>query len=265
MQSDKEALGDSTLAHGKYVDTNIAGNAYVFYEDNYTHDDQPHAHLSYQLTFVAQGFQYIHIGANSYLVPPNHAIWIPSNLMHRTVSTGTATSLTVVLFKVVPNHAFYQQITVFAVPNVLKELLRYAAKWNHQLKVDDEQVAFLQAILLGLPNFSAAQNTLQIPVPADQRLKVVCDYINHHFKATDSLSFYAGLAHLSERSLQRIFKAETGITIKKYIQLIRVLKSVQLLSDRKFTLSQVAVMVGYQSLSAFTSAYKQIMQAKPKH
>jgi AraC-like DNA-binding protein len=69
---------------------------------------------------------------------------------------------------------------------------------------------------------------------------------------------------MSVRSLQRIFKNETGITLQKYLQLTRILKSIELIDTKQYTLSEIAYKVGYQSLSAFTSSYFAVMKAKPK-
>ncbi|MNT87183.1 HTH-type transcriptional activator RhaS [compost metagenome] len=71
-------------------------------------------------------------------------------------------------------------------------------------------------------------------------------------------------AAMSARSLQRIFKAETGITVQKYHQLIRILKSIEMIDQKKFTLTEIAYMVGYKSLSAFTSSYQAIMKDGPR-
>jgi len=68
---------------------------------------------------------------------------------------------------------------------------------------------------------------------------------------------------MSARTLQCIFKSETGITVQKYHQLIRILKSIELIDQRKYTLTEVAYMVGYKSLSAFTSSYQSIMKSTP--
>lgn len=37
---------------------------------------------------------------------------------------------------------------------------------------------------------------------------------------------------MSVRSLQRIFKNETGITLQKYLQLTRILKSIELIDTK---------------------------------
>ncbi len=263
MQNDNIKCGLTEKNRGSYVD-DISADAYVWYEKNWQHDAYEHAHQRYQLTYVEDGYQYFHIGQKTYLVPQNHVIWIPSAKEHRTTSDAKTVNLMIVLFKSVPEHEFYQHIHVFAAPSVLKEMLLYAEKWNQLLNEDEEQTLFLKAMLSSLPYFCNENEFLQIPVPADNRLLPVCNYINANYVYNFDIDVFADIAKMSVRSLQRIFKQETGITVQKYMQLIRILKSIELIDTKHYTLSQIALMVGYKSLPAFTSSYYAIMKTKPK-
>lgn len=248
---------------GQYVDT-IATDAYVWYEENWQHDEYEHTHQRYQLTYVEEGYQYFHIEKKIYLVPQNHVIWIPTGKEHRTTSEAKTVNLMLVLFKSVSEQEFYQDVHVFSAPAVLKEMLRYASKWNKVVTEDAEQQIFLQAIQNSLPHFCKESSGLQIPVPTDSRLIPICSYINANYQYNFDSAILADKTKMSIRSLQRIFKQETGITLQKYMQLIRILKSIELIDTQQFTLSEIAFKVGYQSLPAFTSSYYAIMKTKPK-
>ena len=132
------------------------------------------------------------------------------------------------------------------------------------LEEDEEQGYFLTALLNSLPHFCTEKVGLQIPIPVDPRLLPVCSYINKNYMEQVSIDDLADLSLMSVRSLQRIFKRETGITIQKYMQLIRILKSIELINTGEYTLSQIAFMIGYKSLSAFTNSYFGIMKEKAK-
>lgn len=247
----------------QFVDT-IEKEAYVWCENNWKHDDYEHIHHRAQLTYVEEGYQYFHIDQKIYIVPQHHVIWIPSGKAHKITSEAQTVNLMVFLFKTVFDEEFYQDVHVFAVPPVLKEMLLYASKWNKSLAEDEEQDLFFKAILKSLPNLCKESNKLEIPVPADARLIPVCNEINANFKYNLDIDSLADKAQMSVRSLQRIFKNETGITLQKYLQLTRILKSIELIDTKKYTLSEVGYKVGYQSLSAFTSSYFAVMKTKPK-
>lgn len=263
MQNDMKKCGLEQQTGSRFVDT-IEKEAYVWCEKGWKHDDHDHAHHRAQLTFVEEGYQYFHIDQKIYLVPQHHVIWIPSGKAHKITSEATTVNLMVFLFKTVFKEDFYQNVQVFAVPPVLKEMLLYASKWNQVLEDDEEQDVFFKAILKSLPNFCKESSYLEIPVPSDARLIPVSTYINSNFKYSLNADELAEKAKMSVRSLQRIFKNETGITLQKYLQLVRILKSIELIDTKQYTLSQIAYRVGYQSLSAFTASYHAVMKSKPR-
>lgn len=263
MQNDKVKCGLTEHKESQFIDS-IEKEAYVWCEQNWKHDDYEHTHNRAQLTYVEEGYQYFHIDQKIYLVPQNHVIWIPSGKPHRITSEAKTVNLILFLFKSGLKEDFYENVQVFAIPPVLREMLLYATKWNKLLEDDEEQGIFFKAILKSLPHFCKESNYLEVPVPTDARLIPVCNYINSNFKYNLNIDILAEKAQMSVRSLQRIFKHETGITLQKYLQLIRILKSVELIDMKQYTLSEVGFKVGYQSLSAFTSSYFSIMKSKPK-
>lgn len=263
MQNAKSKCSLTEQENGFFDDT-IEKEAYIWYEENWQHDDYEHLHQRAQLTFVKEGYQYFNIDDKIYLIPQNHVIWIPSLQKHKITSEAETVKLMVSLFKQIPEDDFYRKVHVFLAPSVLKEMLLYASKWNKLTDENHEQEVFMNALLTSLPNFCDENSALQIPIPSDKRLLEVCEFINESYHENHSIEELAETANLSTRSLQRIFKQETGISVKKYIQLIKILKSVELIDSNQFTLSEIAYKVGYKSLSAFTSSYSAVMNVKPK-
>ncbi len=248
---------------GEYSD-HIATNTYVWYEKKWQHDEKEHSHDYFQLNYVEEGYQYFHIEQKIYLVPQNHVIWIPANKKHHTTSDAETVNPMLILFKKVLKQDFFNSIHVFVAPPVLKEMMLYASKWNKFLVEEKEQSVFLKAMLCSLPYFCDENYSLQLPVLVDTRLIPVSEYMNHHYSSHFNLDELAEKANMSVRNLQRIFKQETGITLQKYIQLIRILKSIELIDTNYFTLSEIAYKVGYKSLSAFTASYFTVTKSKPK-
>lgn len=261
MQNAMVKCGLTESNKGNYTDDSPI-DAFVWYEQNWKHDDYNHVHARAQLSFVAEGYQYFHIDNRIYLVPQNHVIWIPSNLLHKTSTEAPVVDLMIILFKEVPTADFFEKVHIFAAPTVLKEMLWHASKWSQNTMENEEQSNFLRAILTSLPSFCSDNTSLQIPVPADERLLPLCAYINTNYKYTLDIEVMADKVNMSKRHLQRTFKQETGITLQKYIQLIRILKSMEFIGMGRYTLTEIAFMVGYNSLSAFTNSYKAIMKTK---
>jgi transcriptional regulator GlxA family with amidase domain len=92
---------------------------------------------------------------------------------------------------------------------------------------------------------------------------MISNYILENISDDLQVNVIAENNNMSLRSLERIFKKETAITISKYIQLVRIIKGVEFLSTGKYTVSQVAYLVGYKSLPAFSSSFFQILNKRP--
>ncbi len=119
-------------------------------------------------------------------------------------------------------------------------------------------------MLYSLPHFCDENHNLELPVLVDKRLIPVSEYIHFHYSTNFNLNELTDKANMSARNLQRIFKQETGITLQKYMQLVRILRSIELIDTNNFTLSEIAYKVGYKSLSAFTASYFAVTKTKPK-
>lgn len=76
--------------------------------------------------------------------------------------------------------------------------------------------------------------------------------------------------HLSERTgmpyhqLSRVFSDHTGITLEKYIILLKIERVKELLSYRDLTLSEISYQMGYSSVQYLSNQFKQITGTTPK-
>ncbi|VFA40615.1 Uncharacterised protein [Chryseobacterium indologenes] len=91
------------------------------------------------LLFVEEGYQYFHIDQKIYLVPQYHVIWISSGKAHKITSEAQTVNLMVFLFRSVFEEEFYQNVQVFAVATVLREMLSSVSKWNKSLIENEAQ------------------------------------------------------------------------------------------------------------------------------
>ncbi|MEX2579833.1 MAG: AraC family transcriptional regulator [Verrucomicrobiales bacterium] len=73
----------------------------------------------------------------------------------------------------------------------------------------------------------------------------------------------AGEVGCSPFYLSRTFSATTGMTISQFIRKLRVEAAAELLLSGKFNVSEVALEVGYQSLSHFSKAFQQVKGCLP--
>ncbi|PQA93178.1 AraC family transcriptional regulator [Chryseobacterium shigense] len=236
---------------------------FVWFEDNWRHDDILHTHKKGQLVYVESGFQYITVDGKIYLLPQNHAAWIPPGFMHKTNSHSEKIKLMIMFADTNPNISFHHEINVFSVPPVLKEMIKYAERWSKNTSKDQDEMLFLQALFNELPRFVEHSLKLHISLPKDKRLSEPMEYLHKHYQEDIRIEDLSDIVLLSLRTLERIFKKETGMTLSKYQQILRIIKSLELLSSGDLTISETAYKVGYRSVQAFTRSFQSVMQTKP--
>jgi AraC-like DNA-binding protein len=236
---------------------------FVWFEDNWVHDDVLHQHEKAQLVYVESGFQYLTVDGKIYLLPQNHAAWIPPNAVHKTNSHSEKIKLMIIFFEVDKKDPFYHQVNVFSVSPVLREMIKYAEKWSLNTNENADENIFLKALYNEIPNFAADSIHLHISLPEDKRLAKAVKFLNNNYTKDLKMEELSDLAALSLRSLERIFKKETGLTLSKYQQILRIIKSLELLSANEWTISEIAYKVGYKSLQAYTNSFQSVMQYRP--
>ncbi|AZA84361.1 AraC family transcriptional regulator [Chryseobacterium lactis] len=235
----------------------------VCFEDSWVHNDELHSHNKGQLIYVESGFQYLTVEEKIYLLPKNHAAWIPSNCIHKTNWGSKKIKLMIMFFDLEKEAPFYNEISVFLVPPVLKEMIKYAEKWSKKLREDPNETLFLGTLLNELPQFVVRSQQLYITPPADKRLSNATAYLHEHYAENLAMEDLSQIAALSIRTVERIFKKQTGLTLSKYQQLLRILKSIELLNEQELTISEIAFRVGYKSLQAYTNSFFSVMQYRP--
>lgn len=68
---------------------------------------------------------------------------------------------------------------------------------------------------------------------------------------------------LTERKLASLVREQTGMTFAKYLEKLRIDKSLELLQSGERTIEEIALAVGYGSDKSFRRAFKQVMNCRP--
>jgi len=236
---------------------------FVWQEEQWKHEDAFHRHKKAQLIFVAEGYQHLHTDKNRFLLPANHAAWIPSNQYHKTSTGLEYVSLWTLYYSQKEWSSFYKKLHLFVVPSVLKQIILHTKKWSLNRTYNQAEQVFLQAILAELPTFKKSGPPLQLPLPSDAELLPVVEYINTHLSNFIQVKDLAEVYPFSLRTLERKFKQDLGMTVARYIQLAKIIKSVELLSQRRLSIKEIAQAVGYAGSESFSNRFVQLMGKRP--
>lgn len=94
-------------------------------------------------------------------------------------------------------------------------------------------------------------------------VSIVIDYIESHLTEKLDLETVAQAVHYSKYHLHRVFVDTIGLTIHDYVLRRRLSESAKLLIFSNKSIIEIALISGYKSQQAFTTAFKQMYKKSP--
>jgi len=96
---------------------------------------------------------------------------------------------------------------------------------------------------------------LFVPMPRDSRAASVARMLRRNPARDDGIEALARGAGASARTLQRVFRDETGLRFVEWRQRLRLLQAITLL-EQGSSVTEAGAAAGYSSTSAFVAAFK---------
>ena len=225
-----------------------------------------HSHKKHQISYVEGGVAFLNTKNNSFFFPARHFIWIPAGLEHN-VTSRTSVKMVHNLFfpaDLIPENEILKKAGIFPVSNLLMEMINYTQRWNGDiLKTDAEAFEFLIALRNIILEVAKTPFPVVLPTTTNEMLRPILKYI--HLNVDQPLYLEEVAAHFgySARSLSRLFQKNIETSFLQYVKLTRIIKSIELLLKTDLSISEVAYASGYNSLSAFSYAFNQIVNQSP--
>lgn len=98
----------------------------------------------------------------------------------------------------------------------------------------------------------------------NEKIDRVCDYIMHNLEEELTLDRLSEVAALSKYHFHRVFQAATGITLYRFIQLVRLRKaSYRLAFHKDMRVIDIALDAGFESPEAFARSFKKTLGQTP--
>ncbi|HEM4335037.1 TPA: AraC family transcriptional regulator [Streptococcus suis] len=117
----------------------------------------------------------------------------------------------------------------------------------------------LAALIEEFPSETLIKPETQTKHYVQQAIKMIHNHYAHPIKVSEIADFLA----LSRSYLYKIFKQETGYSIKDYILQVKMNRSCQLLEDASRSITEIAYSVGYQDPLTFSTAFKNYFHMSP--
>jgi AraC-like DNA-binding protein len=221
-----------------------------------------HAHREAQLLFASSGVMQVTTPQGRWLVPPRRAVWLPPRLEHGidmlTDLQMRSVYLSPAWLASHPEEPRLNRTFVVAVGTLLRELvLAMFVEGTDQRRMD------LLARLALFELVEAENPTTFMPMPADPRARRVAEMVLAEPSGARELGDLARAAGASQRTITRLFPAETDLTFKEWRQRARILASVEMLDSGRASITSVARQLGFSSAAAFGHAFRQVLGVAP--
>jgi len=218
-----------------------------------------HRHPWIQFAYAAEGVLEVRTDAGRFVAPPHRGVWIPGGITHR-VWCAERTCVRSLYIADEASDAPATHCRVLEVSPLLRELIQAfsTAPAEYEPGSADERLA---AVLLD-QLAKAREVDFILPMPADPQLRQLCRSVQARPSERVNLGAWSERFGVSEKTLSRRFLRETGLTYRAWDMRMRLLSALPAL-ERGERVTDVALACGYDSLSAFISAFGKLFNATP--
>jgi AraC-like DNA-binding protein len=246
----------SKLRQGRFeADDSVVGAAFEYSKgDVLPRHDHPWA----QLLYAVRGVMQVNTQTASWLVPSTRAIWIPAGESHWIGMRGDVAMRTLYIGEV--DWRWPETCRAIEVRPLLRELILHIVAIG-RLDPLEHGHARLMGLLSDLLDVEAI-SSLTLPMPDDPRARTLAERLLEEPGRTENFSELIQNSGASLRTIQRIFKAETAMSLEAWRMRVRMQHGMILLHDGA-TVTEVALATGYRSPSAFINAFRRIFGETP--
>ena len=218
-----------------------------------------HHHRRSQLLYTASGAMTVSTELGSWVVPPHRAVWVPGGVEHELTASGVVRMRTVYV-EPGARDTVSLACAVLTVSDLLRELILAAVRIANDYEIGGRDGRVMELILDELR--PTPELPLHLPMPNDRRLLRLCEHIRANPADSSTLAELGQRFGASQRTLERLFPAETGLSFSLWRQQSRVLAAVRLLAEGR-PVTTVALDVGYESPSAFGAMFRRVLGVSP--
>jgi len=223
-------------------------------------DSHWHFHDVHQLVHAFEKAIVVESAHGRHLVPPQLAAWIPAGAIHR-ISFDRVRSGSVFFPAEMIASPDGEVRTVMVTP-LMREMLHESMRWR--LKDDPCPLGerYFTAMAGLCEEWIQSDAALFLPSAKDRRVQKALELTRTDMRA--QLGDACAYGGISERTLRRRLKAETGFTWEAYRQRVRLLRAIALLGEDGMAVSAISAECGFENPSAFAKAFRAMLDASPR-
>lgn len=232
----------------------------------------PHTHNHLELFYIVGGKGQFLIEDHVYPVNPGNLVIINPNVTHTELSLNAQPLEYIVLgiegIELATTEdsggsfSILDHFESLDISSCLRNILREMEL--HYTGYEDICQAYMEILIIRL------MRSIDLTVPADPQLvsanrqcAAVKRFIDLHFKDPLTLEILAEEAHMNKYYLSHSFKKEYGISPISYMTYRRIEESKYLLAETDLSMSHIAQLLGFSSLSYFSQVFRRTQSVSP--
>jgi AraC-like DNA-binding protein len=209
---------------------------------------------------IFEGGLIVEAEGGRHLIPRQLAAWIPAGIPHKMrlhqVQSGS------IYFPKEMVTCPGDRIRSVIVSPLMREMAKEAMRWPLHGPDNSLRRAFFTAMALYCNEWIENEADLFLPTSENARLEGALQYTAAHMdKKFSDVCRYAGM---SERSFRRHIQISCGMNWETYRGQVRLLRAISLLSDTELPIDEVASRCGFDSLSGFSRAFRNMAKQSPR-
>lgn len=256
MSKNRQNSHRSTRLYNITTQVPVSGGATDWEPDSYV---RPHHHNVNQLIYAATGVITVETKQGIWVVPPTRAVWVPAFTGHSIRISGHVQLRTLQfgpdITPIDSTRCWVTQVSPLLRAGILRTM-----DFPPTYESDSAEGRLASVIIDEIR--SAEFAPLHLPMPADVRARRVAEEFCIDPSNRQPCSAWASAIGASERTLERRFQAETGMSFGKWQQQARLLKALEILAAGQ-SVTVAAYDVGFKSPSAFIVMFRAAMGETP--
>jgi AraC-like DNA-binding protein len=241
----------------------VQGPAFSFVRDFEPAPAQPLCVDRHYLLAASRGALRLEVDGTAWSLAPARAALIRAGVSIQVTIPQPVTTASVLFsptFAPEPPSA----LAVIDLTPLARALIRECAPWGDEdAQLDDYALAMFRALAQATWALAEHPSPARMPTGRSPEVRRALAITAERLADDPSLVDIADEIGLASRSLARRFEQELGMTWSAARRRLRVLRAIEQLAGTDDSVTQIAMDVGYASLSAFQAAFRDLMGQTP--
>lgn len=251
----------------------------VHYEEGY---QDIHEQWCFEISVILSGVGIFSVGDKSYVVKENDIIINPSHGVHRIQAKDNKLRYLYLGFTFAEEDCGYMnEVKMFFNSSILnhKRSDSYAVggmincllnEFHEEHALTNQLICnYLENILiLTYRTFTITYSKLvragENPHTVGSTIYSVIKYVENNIYSIMEIKAIASELNFNYSYLSHMFRKKTGITLQQHIMQKKIEKSCELIKEGRLSMTDIALMLNYESVQSFSKSFKRVMGVSPR-